>query len=115
MNYRRRKKPLLPLFFRSPRVFLLAFPGNFLRNPLEFDKKVIPLPEFKSFAKEIRMDVRIVICGMGKVGQAFANLLVQKGKDLQKRYDLTLKAVAAVDIGGAEAALLKDIIRIYGS
>ena len=44
------------------------------------------------------MDVRIVVCGLGRVGQA---LLVQKGKDLQKRYDLNLKAVAAVDIGGA--------------
>ncbi len=47
------------------------------------------------------MDVRIVVCGLGRVGQAFVNLLVQKGKDLQKRYDLNLKAVAAVDIGGA--------------
>lgn len=47
------------------------------------------------------MDVRIVVCGMGRVGQAFVNLLIQKGKDLQKRYDLNLKVVAAVDIGGA--------------
>ena len=47
------------------------------------------------------MDVRIVVCGLGRAGQAFVNLLVQKGKDLQKRYDLNLKAVAAVDIGGA--------------
>jgi hypothetical protein len=115
MNSRRRKKPLLPLFFRSPRVSLLVFPGNLLRNLLEFDKKVIPPPEFKSFSKEIRMDVRIFICGMGRVGQAFANLLVQKGKDLQKRYDLTIKGLAVVDMGGAEPALLMDIIRIYGS
>src|SRR5512139_3247469 len=47
------------------------------------------------------MDVRIVVCGLGRVGQAFVNLLIQKGKDLQKRYDLNLKVVAAVDIGGA--------------
>lgn len=47
------------------------------------------------------MDVRIVICGMGRVGQAFAGLLIQKEKDLEKRYDLNLKVVAAVDIGGA--------------
>ncbi len=47
------------------------------------------------------MDVRIVICGMGRVGQAFAGLLIQKEKDLKKRYDLNLNVVAAVDIGGA--------------
>jgi len=47
------------------------------------------------------MDVRIVVCGLGRVGQAFVNLLIQKSKDLQKRYDLNLKVVAAVDIGGA--------------
>jgi homoserine dehydrogenase len=47
------------------------------------------------------MDVRIVICGLGRVGQAFVDLLMQKGKDLQKRYDLNLRVVAAVDIGGA--------------
>jgi homoserine dehydrogenase len=50
---------------------------------------------------EWTVDVRIFICGMGRVGQAFANLLVQKGKDLQERYDLSMKVVAAVDIGGA--------------
>ncbi|MFH1763116.1 MAG: homoserine dehydrogenase, partial [Gemmatimonadota bacterium] len=50
------------------------------------------------------MDVRIVVCGMGKVGQAFVNLLIQKEGDLQKRYDLTFKVVAAVDIGGTAAA-----------
>lgn len=47
------------------------------------------------------MEVRIVVCGLGRVGQAFVNLLIQKSKDLQKRYDLNLKVVAAVDIGGA--------------
>jgi homoserine dehydrogenase len=47
------------------------------------------------------MDVRLIVCRLGNVGQAFANLLVQKGKDPQKRYDLTLKVVAVVDIGCA--------------
>lgn len=47
------------------------------------------------------MDVRIVICGMGRVGQAFVGLLIQKDKDLKERYGLNLKVVAAVDIGGA--------------
>ncbi len=47
------------------------------------------------------MDVRIVVCGMGRVGQAFVGLLIQKNKDLKNRYDLDLKVVGAVDIGGA--------------
>jgi len=47
------------------------------------------------------MDVRIVICGMGRVGQAFVGLLIQKDRDLRNRYDLGLKVVGAVDIGGA--------------
>jgi len=47
------------------------------------------------------MDVRMVICGLGRVGQAFVGLLINKEKDLQKRYGLNLKATAAVDIGGA--------------
>ena len=47
------------------------------------------------------MEVRMVICGMGRVGQAFAGLLIQKDKDLKKRYDLNLRVVGAVDIGGA--------------
>jgi homoserine dehydrogenase len=50
------------------------------------------------------MDVRMIVCGMGRVGQAFVNLLIQKNKDLQKRYDLNMKVVAAVDIGGAAAS-----------
>jgi homoserine dehydrogenase len=60
------------------------------------------------------MDVRMIICGMGRVGQAFVNLLIQKNKDLQKRYDLNLKVVAAVDIGGMAASTaglpLEDLI-----
>jgi homoserine dehydrogenase len=55
-----------------------------------------------------------MVCGLGRVGQAFANLLVQKGKDLQKRYDLTIKGFAAVDIGGAAVSpagvLLEDLM-----
>ena len=45
------------------------------------------------------MDVRVVICGLGRVGRAFVGLLIQKEKDLQKRYGLNLKVTAAVDIG----------------
>ncbi len=46
------------------------------------------------------MDVRIVICGLGRVGQAFIGLIMQKEKSLKERYGLNLKVVAAVDIGG---------------
>jgi homoserine dehydrogenase len=56
----------------------------------------------------------MIVCGMGRVGQAFVNLLIEKNKDLQKRYDLNLKVVAAVDIGGAAASTsglpLEDLI-----
>ena len=59
------------------------------------------------------MDVRLVICGLGRVGQAFVGLLIQKDKDLQTRYGLTLKVIAAVDIGGAavspEGLPLRDL------
>jgi homoserine dehydrogenase len=59
------------------------------------------------------MEVRIIICGLGRVGQAFVGLVVQKNKDLQTRYGLNLKVVAAVDIGGAavspEGLPLKDL------
>lgn len=47
------------------------------------------------------MDVRIVICGLGRVGQAFVSLIIQKDPYLKERYELNLKVVAAVDIGGA--------------
>ncbi len=47
------------------------------------------------------MEVRIVLCGLGKVGQAFIGLIIQKDQDLKTRYGLDLKVVAAVDIGGA--------------
>lgn len=59
------------------------------------------------------MEVRIIICGLGRVGQAFVGLVVQKNKDLQTRYGLNLKVVAVVDIGGAavspEGLPLKDL------
>ncbi len=59
------------------------------------------------------MDIRLIICGLGRVGQAFVGLLIQKDKDLQTRYGLSSKVVAAVDIGGAavspEGLPLKDL------
>jgi len=50
------------------------------------------------------MKVRIVVCGLGRVGRAFVELLIQKHGDLKKRYDLDVKVTAAVDIGGAAVA-----------
>jgi homoserine dehydrogenase len=47
------------------------------------------------------MDARLIICGLGRVGQAFVGLLIQKDKDLRTRYGLNLQVIAAVDIGGA--------------
>ncbi|MCJ7496279.1 MAG: hypothetical protein MUP68_18900, partial [Deltaproteobacteria bacterium] len=64
--------------------------------------------------EELSMDVRIVICGLGRVGRAFVGLLIQKDKDLRNRYGLKLKIVAAVDIGGAavdpEGLPLQDLL-----
>jgi len=50
---------------------------------------------------ENMVNVRIVICGFGRVGQAFADLLVNKEKFLKESYGLDLKVVGVVDIGGA--------------
>lgn len=51
------------------------------------------------------MEVRIIICGVGRVGKAFLNLLMQKNDYLQTRYGLDLKIIAAVDIGGAAVSV----------
>ena len=60
------------------------------------------------------MDVRVVVCGLGRVGKAFINLLIQKEDDLQRRYGLSLKVTAAVDVGGAavspEGLPLRDLL-----
>jgi homoserine dehydrogenase len=47
---------------------------------------------------------RIILCGFGKVGQAFAHLLHERHDLLQTRYGLGLDLVAVVDIGGAALA-----------
>jgi homoserine dehydrogenase len=47
---------------------------------------------------------RIILCGFGKVGQAFARLLHERRELLQRRYALELDLVAVVDIGGAALA-----------
>jgi homoserine dehydrogenase len=47
---------------------------------------------------------RIILCGFGKVGQAFAQLLHERRMLLQSRYALGLDLVAVVDLGGTALA-----------
>jgi homoserine dehydrogenase len=47
---------------------------------------------------------RIILCGFGRVGQAFTQLLHERRELLQTRYALRLDLVAVVDIGGAALA-----------
>ena len=47
---------------------------------------------------------RMILCGFGRVGQAFAQLLHERRELLQTRYALELDLVAVVDIGGAVLA-----------
>jgi homoserine dehydrogenase len=47
---------------------------------------------------------RIILCGFGKVGQSFAQLLHERRDPLQTQYGLDLPVVAVVDIGGAALA-----------
>ncbi len=45
--------------------------------------------------------VRILVCGVGRVGRAFLGLVADKASVVRSRYGLDLRVVAAVDIGGA--------------
>jgi homoserine dehydrogenase len=47
------------------------------------------------------MDVRIVVCGVGRVGRAFLGLVQQKAASVRERYGIGLRVAAAVDLGGA--------------
>ena len=44
---------------------------------------------------------RLILCGFGNVGKAFANLIHERQNDLKKRYGLNLELVAIADIDGA--------------
>jgi len=46
-------------------------------------------------------DIRVLVCGVGRVGRAFLGLLGEKVATVRLRYGLNLRVVAAVDIGGA--------------
>jgi homoserine dehydrogenase len=47
---------------------------------------------------------RLIVCGFGNVGRAFAQLVADKDEYLKGRYGLGLELVALVDIGGAAIA-----------
>ncbi|MDJ0809310.1 MAG: homoserine dehydrogenase [Desulfobacterales bacterium] len=50
------------------------------------------------------IEKKIVLCGFGNVGRAFARLLDAKQDDLAARYDLRLRLEAVADIGGGAVA-----------
>ena len=47
---------------------------------------------------------RIILCGMGTVGKAFARLLNERRGQVAKKYGLDIEMAAAVDVGGAAVA-----------
>ena len=49
-------------------------------------------------------EIKIVICGLGKVGKEFIQLLANRGDDIESRYGRRFIIQAAVDIGGAAIA-----------
>jgi len=49
----------------------------------------------------MKKPIRIILCGLGGVGQAFLNLLVERRTHVSQKYGLDLRLTAAVDIGGA--------------
>jgi len=52
--------------------------------------------------------VKIIQCGLGRVGKEFVQLLVERGAEVEKQYGLRLLLAAVVDIGGAAAATGDD-------
>ena len=47
---------------------------------------------------------RIILCGLGTVGKAFARLLAERRGQIAEKYRLDIQVAAAVDIGGAAVA-----------
>ncbi len=44
---------------------------------------------------------RWILCGVGKVGKAFATLVSERKHRISQKYGLNLELTAVVDIGGA--------------
>jgi homoserine dehydrogenase len=47
---------------------------------------------------------RLILCGFGNVGQAFAKLILERNEILRRKYGMDVELVAVVDIGGAAAS-----------
>ena len=47
------------------------------------------------------MKKRLILCGFGNVGKAFARLISERQKQVAEKYGLRLELIAVVDIGGA--------------
>jgi homoserine dehydrogenase len=47
---------------------------------------------------------RLILCGFGNVGRAFARLMADKDAYVKRRYGLSSELAAVVDIGGAAIA-----------
>ncbi|MEA1964762.1 MAG: homoserine dehydrogenase, partial [Candidatus Aerophobetes bacterium] len=54
------------------------------------------------------MKVKLIICGFGKVGQAFAELLGNKKDKLKKQFNLEVCGVCVIDLFGAATIQEKD-------
>jgi homoserine dehydrogenase len=52
----------------------------------------------------VRLKKRLILCGFGNVGKAFAKLIHERQKQVAKKYGIDLELAAAVDIGGAAVA-----------
>ena len=48
--------------------------------------------------------VRLLLCGFGRVGRAFARLVHDRAPDLRRAYGLDLRLVGVADLGGTAAA-----------
>jgi homoserine dehydrogenase len=47
---------------------------------------------------------RVILCGLGTVGKAFARLLAERHEQITQKYGLKIELAAAVDLGGAAVA-----------
>lgn len=46
-------------------------------------------------------NIKLVVCGIGRVGREFIRLLAERGPELEQKYDLHFVLCAAADVGGA--------------
>ncbi|MFP4108518.1 MAG: homoserine dehydrogenase [Desulfonatronovibrio sp.] len=53
-------------------------------------------------------NIRLVVCGIGRVGREFLRLLNERGPELEKKYSRRFILSAAADIGGAALSASKE-------